>query len=668
MRRLVVPVLLAAALAGCLSSGPTGSLSERGLDVQAPGDATLETVENGVALVWEQVELPFEQDVQIPANATIVRAHGTMPGDERLYVHLEHAETGRRRCNTPYIASWEQATTGSMTCSGLTAVDDLPTDWTVEVQGGADVAETVRVEILTKPVEGPAAELDLDKLEPPTNGIAGTESTMVESFDGTELYVEVTTPTGDGPWPTIIASSPYNSGYHAANEPSLWEYFVKDWTQRGYAVVVADVRGTGYSDGCMEVWGRSEQADQRVLVEWTADQPFSDGHVGFYGQSYVGTTPVEAAVQAPDALDAIITVAPVIDAYRDWHFGGVPNGENVGSPVFYQSFTGGASDLEVGDPARSAIKAANGLCDPTLTARANDPRAVYDAFYVDRNFSKLADQVEAATMYTHGFEDPNVKSDMAVPFFNAIDAPKLGLFGHWTHQHPPRADTEALMLAWMAEHVKGKEMGFDRVANASIRTDADTFRGAEAWPPKHPDHRMLYPAFDDGTLAAEPSSGEASVALAPTSTPDGVPAQVVLDRELDEDLHLAGKGKLRLRATIEQGGSANLAAFLYDVGPDGTRLVTWGMRNLAHEDAHRTWVSRDPGETVVKGLPLIATDAVIPADHTLRLVIRSAHTTDWFAVDPGPPGQVTLHGGEDGVRLTLPLGQTGQATPLSVQS
>ena len=88
-------------------------------------------------------------------------------------------------------------------------------------------------------------------------------------------------------------------------------------------------------------------------------------------------------------------------------------------------------------------------------ARDLDPRAVYDSFYEERDFKKRAGQVKAATLYTEGFEDANVKAAMIPGWFNAIQAPKLGLFGHWLHQHPARLDCEALFVGWMEHYVKG---------------------------------------------------------------------------------------------------------------------------------------------------------------------------------------------------------------------
>ena len=190
---------------------------------------------------------------------------------------------------------------------------------------------------------------------------------MLESFDGTLLHSEITRPVTKKKVPTVIVSSPYFAG-EGPYSPDL----VKDWGPRGYAILNVDVRGFNESKGCVEVWGPNEQKDQKAIVEWAAKQPWSNGKVALVGKSYVGTTPLEGAVMAPKALKAIIAIAPVATAYEDWHYGGVPNGEQVLSPLAgYQILEGTTPDGT--DPVNMAENSANGLCDPTLCGPGERP-------------------------------------------------------------------------------------------------------------------------------------------------------------------------------------------------------------------------------------------------------------------------------------------------------
>lgn len=58
------------------------------------------------------------------------------------------------------------------------------------------------------------------------------------------------------------------------------------------------------------------------LVEWAADQPWSDGNVGMVGISYFAMTQLEAAVGQPPHLKAIFPLETSIDLYES----AMPNG------------------------------------------------------------------------------------------------------------------------------------------------------------------------------------------------------------------------------------------------------------------------------------------------------------------------------------------------------
>jgi len=685
MRTLVAAALtLVPLLAGCLApAGPqaAGPAPLELASIAVPEGASLEAIAGGARLLWKNITLPLAQELVIPRGTTMVRLSAQVDEGETLGVSLAHAETGRRRCNVPSMVRWFQPTTGTMTCTGLTAVDTLPTKWRAVVTqpaaaaGGpldppppAQVASWAAVEYLTTPLDGLMASLDLAQLSMPDHELEPTQSMFIPSFDGTPLYAEVTLPRGEGPWPVIISSSPYNGPFHLAGRLAMWDYFVHDWAMRGYAVINADVRGFAKSGGCVEVWGTAEQKDQVALVEWAAGQPWSNGNVGFYGQSYVGTTPVEAAVQAPEALKAIVAVAPVINSYFDWHFGGVPNGEQTDSMVAYQWDIGTVEKVDPrNDPATLARTATNGLCDPTLVVRSNDPRSVYDSFYEERNFSARAGDVKAAVLYTQGFEDSNVKSAMIPHWFNALQSPKLGLFGHWIHQHPIRADQEVLFLAWMDQYVKGKPMGLEKLPVVDVVTNADTHHSASEWPPEAPVWRAFGADFTRGGLSDGAGAGQAQLWLQ-AQGPETVPVvgdalagalttQVALESApLEQAVHFAGEARLHLQGSLRGADNAYVAAFLHDIGPDGTDTVaTWGMANLAHRFGHETYQPVMPGATFTMDLPFLPTEYVVLPGHALRLVVRAAHTDDWDAVDPTKPGFLTLTGDAEGTALQLPI-------------
>jgi uncharacterized protein len=678
-----VLILLVPLFAGCLSSPPeVKGLAPIDLStVVAPG-GLVERVEDAVRVVWTgplKLEKPFS--VRLPPGVTRVDATLTRDDDAASSLALYNERTGRIRCQPDRTLAWFTPMTRVHRCSGLAAVDPLPTSWRTAFASLLE-RQTLEIRLTNTPLDGQAALLHLDQLSMPRLKERPTEiTTLSASSDGARLHVEVTRPDTSENVPAIIVSSPYNQATRLAGlrpENST----IADWVPRGYAVVTADVRGFALSEGCIEVWGPKEQQDQVDLVEWVAAQPWSNGKVGFYGQSYVGTTPVEAAVHAPPHLTTIIAVAPVINAYEDWHFGGVPNGENTGSPVFYQyQDTGQFLDatLAGADPqtlAQAVAQSQHGFCDPTLTTRANDPRALYDAFYHERDFKSMAKNVQASVFYTQGFYDTNVKSQMIPGWFNALQVPKKGLFGDWVHQHPPRADQELLFHAWFDEWLLGRDTGILDTPVVEVRTNVDTVRTGTAWPPAGATPTSLGLDLGQGRLVlGAAGNGVGGFLALPSSEATPQAALVLEGAPLAERLYVSGLPELRLRASLTGGPNAHLYASVEDVAPGGARhVLTFGMLNLAHNRDHTAWQPVPPNEARDYVLPFLATEYVVEPGHRLVLTVRAASNRDWaggleVGVPPasldylvnaatgtaagseGPPAQVTLEGASSALVL-----------------
>lgn len=674
---LVASLLLSALLAGCGGSGGDDSgnyvtkLGVSDIVMPTPAASILKPIQGGIAAIWNATALPHTVDVTIPAEATLVRA---VADSGATSVSMSNAETGRRRCNNPTVEDFSSAFDYPKSCSGVTALDEPGSVWHVTF-GGSGTGD-LRIEYLDVPYDGVLSGLDFSGITKPTQGLQPTAVEFLPSHDGVLLRTERTLPDGPGPFPAIIVSSPYYS--HAANaDPADWTYVVQDWAKRGYAMVTADVRGFADSGGCVEVWGINEQKDQKFLVDWVAQQPWSDGNVGFYGQSYVGTTPVEAAVQAPAALKAIVTIAPVINAYEDWHYGGVPNGESELSPAAYQVVTesvvteapgeAGEGGRYATDPEQLLNNAKNGPCDPTLIPLANDPRATYGPFYEERDFKLRARDVTAAVLYTEGFEDANVKAAMIPGWFNDIQSPKLGLFGHWLHQHPSRLDCEALFVGWFETHLKGKDLGFGSLPPAVIQVDRQTERLASEWPPAGAAvvNTTLHADFASASLATEEVGDQpaATLLLDPSGSANTVPRMpntLTFTMKLDRDVSLAGVGQVPIVGTLG-AGNAYLAAYLYE----GGRLVTYGQLNLAHNEDHTTYTPFTPlvNQDVVRSVPLRPTETILHAGEEISLQLRAVQPAE--ATDPfGVAGVPYLN--LDHVDLVLPGVALSEYTPLAL--
>ncbi|MCP5145907.1 MAG: CocE/NonD family hydrolase [Gammaproteobacteria bacterium] len=152
--------------------------------------------------------------------------------------------------------------------------------------------------------------------------------------DGVKLAVTLYTPTG-GPaaqgFPVLLW---YLPGHRESIDPATGrvtsvysEHDLQYFTSRGYALAVAEMRGSGASFGARELdRGPQIGRDGKQLVDWIAAQPFSNGKVGMVGASYQGFSQYATAAEAPAALKAIFPEIAGFDDYTSMFYpGGIGN-------------------------------------------------------------------------------------------------------------------------------------------------------------------------------------------------------------------------------------------------------------------------------------------------------------------------------------------------------
>lgn len=102
------------------------------------------------------------------------------------------------------------------------------------------------------------------------------------------------------PGDTILIRLPYDKSGAYTFIPLVAEYF----TARGYRVVAQDVRGKFRSEGEALLFV-NEVDDGYDTIEWITAQPWSNGRVAMWGDSYYGYTQWAAAASGHPALTAI---------------------------------------------------------------------------------------------------------------------------------------------------------------------------------------------------------------------------------------------------------------------------------------------------------------------------------------------------------------------------
>lgn len=134
--------------------------------------------------------------------------------------------------------------------------------------------------------------------------------------DGVNLYADIYRTDTQGKSPVILIRTPYGKE-RFGNLSSFPRYAA----QRGYVVIVQDVRGCNSSGGELLPYVQ-EINDGYDSVEWAAALPYSNGKVGTEGCSYLGAVQWQLATAAPPHLVAIFPQCTFANSRHFIYYGG----------------------------------------------------------------------------------------------------------------------------------------------------------------------------------------------------------------------------------------------------------------------------------------------------------------------------------------------------------
>ena len=170
--------------------------------------------------------------------------------------------------------------------------------------------------------DGPAAAV---QVSPPATSASypgvTCETVKVPARDGTLLMTNLYKPgsgAADAKYPVVLIRNSYGQlfgeGCFAGGEVGFIRY-----AQNGYVLVHQEVRGTHLSDGTFGLMTQ-EANDGFDAVEWSGHQSWSTGKVGLIGQSYLGLTAWQAALQSPPSLAAMSVQITGSDYHDNWTY------------------------------------------------------------------------------------------------------------------------------------------------------------------------------------------------------------------------------------------------------------------------------------------------------------------------------------------------------------
>ncbi|MGE4165559.1 MAG: CocE/NonD family hydrolase [Xanthobacteraceae bacterium] len=348
-----------------------------------------------------------------------------------------------------------------------------------------------------------------------------TEIVKIKVHDGISVAAAIYRPQGEGRHPTLLAASPYrfDNNFAPAVPVFLWRETgpIDYYLRHGYAFVHMDVRGTGRSGGDYRYMCPSEQRDLYDVIQWIAQQPWSNGRVGGIGQSYYARMQWFMGIQNPPGLACIAPYDGNIDTYRSSAYtGGIPG---AFPSIWYSSTVRTVNRYPAGGPSRIV---------EWDYPRAVQEHSTYDAFWKERAAAERIDEIKVPVFSIGVWSKVDLHlNGNIVGFQRARSDKKMLVFGSSSlfaavADFSSEAFHENYLRPFYDCYLKGERTSYlEQPPVRYYMNGAGDFRTASEWPPQSIQLRTFYlsngpsgsvSSLNDGLLQSN-SPGEGSVAF-----------------------------------------------------------------------------------------------------------------------------------------------------------
>ncbi|HEV3473824.1 MAG TPA: CocE/NonD family hydrolase, partial [Actinomycetota bacterium] len=256
-----------------------------------------------------------------------------------------------------------------------------------------------------------------------------------------------------------------------------------------YVTVHASVRGTGCSGGDFDLFSWQSALDGRELIEWIADQPWSNGDVGIMGHSYGGITGFMVAATQPPHLTAVSVSGLIDDLYRGITYpGGV---SNYGFPLLWAGAIRPAYDAG-GGTAPGIVRTQDRTCMQNLATRkrmlwhegvfVNGLGDTDGQWWREHSLVTYASSIEVPIHITGAYQDEQTGPRFPHLFELVDGVPKRMVMtngNHDTQLSGPEIISDR--VAWMDHWIRGKNRGFGEIRDdrSSVVTLLELHREAD---------------------------------------------------------------------------------------------------------------------------------------------------------------------------------------------
>jgi putative CocE/NonD family hydrolase len=485
--------------------------------------------------------------------------------------------------------------------------------------------------------------------------------------DGVVLRADVWRPNGPGPFPVLVYRTPYKKAHATAAQSTA-----RRAVQRGYAVVMQDVRGRYASDGEYVAY-QQEGHDGYDTIEWAAVQPWSNGQVGTYGLSYPGAVQWLAAIESPPHLKAMSPSMTFQSPSQFWYSGGVWDGSWIA--WIYNNIAPDRRKrlgLPPGAPWDSVKDRLRGTL-PLLAMKDFESIAswyydwlhhpAYDPWWDWAELRGKYGRTNAAVLNFSAWYDEAYGPHGAINNYMGLVAARAGkparaglIIGPWSHGVPRMGrtavgereygpdgsiDYDDVVLRWMDRYVRDIDNGVDREKPVHVFVlGSNRWIDADAWPipGMRPDTIKLTKLSDQSTIVSDPKNPVVNAFAEKAGAHDyrglaSRPDVVVFDTPpMKQDLTVVGAMKAELTISSD-APDTDIWVKVYDVAPDGTayNLMSPGLdvirASYRHAQPNRELLKKNTLYKLTLGD--LFTGNTFKQGHRIRVAVMTSFAPDF---------------------------------------
>ena len=527
---------------------------------------------------------------------------------------------------------------------------------------------------------------------------------MIPMRDGVHIAADIYLPDGDGKIPALLALSPYGKELQAqaltlppqARPSHLWNGAIEAGdihaiVEHGYAHIIADVRGTGFSEGEMcgnyNSGGHGDGKDIYDLVEWLAQQDWCDGNIGMVGISYFASVQILGAAEKPPHLKAIFVNGGHFDLYELCYHGGImwlmPRASREGrggdSGNAFNNVSSKSSKVYTKEQLKQLTE--ERLKDPDIAHWSDFVHLLHyqdrhelwmdyllnpldGTFWQEGHAMDVADKVDIPVYFQAKWgRGWNVEGTLEC-FHKVKGVKKLDIQALPPMLERPFHECHDEMFRWYDYWLKGIDTGIMDEPTVQFSVEgSNSWRNEEKWPLPYVEHKDFY-LRPRHKISEKPEPLPSEYAH-----PDGfyqAPLTVTTKSEtvkwtsdkFREDVEMTGTGAFYVYVEIDTDDT-NLIAKLYDVDPSGKRtLMTSGYLKASHRELDETrskpgepWhphnraIPVPPGEIIEYAIRLYPFSFLIKAGHRIEMELACNESLDAEDAKLLPPDSYHLPSG-----------------------